>query len=87
MKMSLHIADFCTSRENVHPYCIPCTATLAALCKHDGKWPETIRGKKVFVDTTAQKTSEDGISIVDGNGTQEVVILCDDTDAYGICLN
>jgi len=87
--ISLHVADFCTERENVHPYCISCTRKMAKKHKKGkkGEWPETINGQKVFVDNTAKKRQENREPILTGNGDREVIILCDDHKAYGIHLN
>lgn len=94
--IEMHIADFCTARENVHPYCISCTRKLAKLHKKGkGKhrrWPKEIDGQKVFVDKEAAWVTEGGETFVATNFSlkkkhQEVVILCDDHKAHGISLN
>jgi len=75
--ISMHIADFCTERKNVHPYCPRCTRKLLKQ-----GIPE---GKKQFKDTVtvSGKYSE----VAGGRKGQEVIILCDDPNAYGISLN
>ena len=76
-QISLHIADFCTERENVHPYCHRCTKKL----KKSGI-PEAAQ---VFYDTIS-KSGEYG-EVEGGKKGAEIIILCDDPKAYGIHLN
>jgi hypothetical protein len=75
--ISIHIADFCTPRENIHPYCPRCTKKL----KKQG----IPKSAQMFTDTvtTSGKYSE----VEGGKKGQEVIILCDDPDAYGVSLN
>ena len=69
--IEIHIADFCTDRANVHPYCPKCTKEISI---------ETIlKFEQIFLDTTGR--FEKG---VDG---EKVIILCNDSEAYGIHLN
>ena len=70
--MSIHIADFCTPREKVHPYCPRCTR------KFKGKYPKG----KVFEDEVTYPREVEG-----SKRGQKVVIICDDKKAYGIALN
>jgi hypothetical protein len=97
-KTSIHIADFCTSRSNVHPYCIPCARKIAKLHRihikkgKKTKWPEEINGQKVFLDKEATlikqgRPASDGEAYCTGGGDQEAVILCDDHSAYGVHFN
>lgn len=72
--IQIHIADFCTERENVHPHCHRCTRKI----------------KKAGIPKAAQTIYEKigRIAQVDGGKKgQEVIILCDDPKAYGIHLN
>lgn len=72
--ISMHIGDFCTSRQNVHPYCPRCTRKL----KKNG----IPKAAQIFEDTIDDKYQVDG-----GRKGQKVIILCDDPDAYGVYLN
>ncbi len=74
--ISLHIADFCTKRENVHPFCNRCTRKLK-LAK-----PKTA---KIFVDKITDLEQVEGTKAK--HIGQKVIIFCDDVDAYGIHLN
>lgn len=72
--ISIHIGDFCTPRENIHPYCPKCTRKLPQ---------QKIAGAaKVFEDhvTDNQQISRAHIG-------SRVIILCDDEDAYDVSLN
>ena len=75
--IQMHIADYCTERENVHPYCHRCTKKLikAGIPKVAQTFCELIG-----------RTGEYG-QIKGGRKGQEVIILCDDPKAYGIHLN
>ena len=73
-KISLHIADFCTKRENVHPYCNRCSRKLVKPV-----------AAKIFKDTITSMEQVEGTQ--PKHIGQEVVILCGDSDAYGIHLN
>ena len=76
--MSIHIADFCTDRTNVHPYCPKCTKILLL-------GGETSFGCKVFPDiiTRGGKYGQ-----VEGEKKGQIVlILCYDMKAHGIRLN
>ena len=72
--MSLHIADFCTKRENVHPYCNRCSRQV--------KHPKAVKVFEVKITHVRQIQSTKPHQI-----GQRVVILCDDAKAYGIALN
>ncbi len=77
-KMAMHIADYCTPRKNVHPYCPECTNKLT----HE----EIMKSACFFEDVITSEGEEYGQ--VDGGKTGETVfILCDDPKAYGIHLN
>ena len=89
--ISLHVADFCTKRSNIHVYCPLCLAPAPIGRISSNPNPLFYKGRqtaKVFADTVS--TMHD---ILDPAGTpvgrrgQVVVILCDDPDAYGIHLN
>ena len=73
-KISLHIADFCTKRENVHPYCNRCSRKLVKPV-----------AAKIFKDKITDTEQVEGTQAK--HIGQEVVILCGDSDAYGIHLN
>lgn len=73
----LHIADFCTPKENVIPYCSRCTKKI-------------VRGKlqpppdcKVF-DDVAEGWYPRNFHLRKGS---KVKIYCKDKSAYGIALN
>ena len=70
--MMIHIADFCTKRKNVHPYCPKCIGNINK------------RTAKVFADTI---TVDDNFQVDGGKLGEKVLILCDDPTAYGIHLN
>jgi hypothetical protein len=72
--ISIHISDFCTERENVHPYCPVCTRTLSK---------KKIRAAvKVFEDKIT-----DHYQVKRSRIGSRVVILCDDEAAYDVSLN
>lgn len=73
-KMSLHIADWCTKRENVHPYCNRCSRKL-----------QNPEATKVFRDTIRDLKQIEGTKVK--HIGQEIIILCDDKNAHGIYLN
>lgn len=72
--IAIHIADFCTGRENAFPYCPRCTRkiikqglpTQMRVFKEDISREDQVAGRKIG---------------------QEVVILCNDFNAYGVHLN
>ncbi len=77
-EMNLHIADFCTPRENVIPYCHRCT--------------RKVRRGKVIPPEHCQAFYDSATTITDGEimgikRGDEVVIYCKDENAYGIYLN
>lgn len=79
-RIMIHIGDYCTGRENVHPYCPRCTKKLK---KNN---PELIKqAKKVFIDNVS--CPGPNCSVPGGKKGQEVIILCDDPKAYSIHLN
>lgn len=72
--VSMHIADFCTDRDNVHVYCHRCARKV----KKSGV-PES---KQIIWEAITSKRQVEG-----GKKGEEVLILCDDPKAYGIHLN
>lgn len=78
-RMEIHIADYCTPRENVHPYCQRCSRKMML-----GTLPRPKKGI-LFLDSI----SGDGkySPVEGGRKGQMVKIFCDDPDAYGIHLN
>lgn len=77
-EISIHIADFCTSRDKVHAYCPRCSHKIS---------PETLRAaKKVFTERITRKDQVTPGKIRDDLG-RGCIILCDDEEAYGITLN
>lgn len=76
-KMAIHIADDCTDRKNIHPYCPRCTKKL----KKAGI-PE---GVKVFEDDVVRFGKYGQVD--GGKKGDTVIILCDDPEAYGVELN
>lgn len=75
--MEIHISDFCTMREYVHPYCDQCTRKLDSKVIH--------QSAQVFRDTVSRGGQYSDVA--KGKKGAEVVILCDDPNAYGIHLN
>lgn len=77
-EMEIHIADFCTARENVHPYCTRCTK----------KWRKRkeIPSGLVFVDKVSRQ-EPNCVQVKGAKIGENVVILCDDLRAYGVHLN
>ena len=75
--MAIHIADYCTGRENVHPYCDRCTPKLKKKGIPKGMYVHTDRIGRI---------GEHG-QVEGGKRGAAVVILCDDPEAYGIHLN
>ena len=73
-EMSLHIADFCTQRKNVHPYCNRCTRKLVN--------PVAV---KIFEDKITFPLQVEGTKAK--HIGQKVIILCSDSNAHGIYLN
>ena len=78
--ISMHIANNCTARENVHPYCTRCTRKLK---KHESH--KITNAVRVFVDFVRGRGRE--AEVEGARPGQEVIILCDDEKAYGISLN
>jgi hypothetical protein len=72
--MSLHIADFCTKRENVLPYCNRCSRKL-----------KNPKAPKIFKDKIRMLEQVEGTKAK--HIGQEVIILCKDKNAHGISLN
>ena len=72
--IEIHIADFCTKKENVHPYCNRCTRKLVKPI-----------AAKIFRDKITSLDQIEGIK--SKHIGQEVIILCDDASAYGVYLN
>ena len=77
-EMDIHIADFCTKRKNVHPYCPRCTRKLV-------KKGLSKISKRVFRELLTCGGKYSGVQ--GGRKGQLVIIVCDDHKAYGICLN
>lgn len=75
-EMSLHIADFCTPRDRVIPYCPRCTKKIVR-----GKL-QPPEGCKVFDEVS--EITERSLHIKRGD---KVKLYCKDTSAYGIHLN
>ncbi len=72
--MEIHISDYCTKRKNVHPYCNRCTRKLVK--------PVAVQ---IFEDVIDDFKQVEGIK--SKHIRQNVIILCDDAEAYGIHLN
>lgn len=72
--ISMHISDYCTERENVHPYCPTCTRKLSK--------KKIAAAVRVFWDNV-----EDNGQVDRAHKGSKVVILCDDPEAYGVHLN
>lgn len=77
--ISIHIADFCTDRENVHPYCPECTLQII-----NKGIPSDL---KVFRDTIEDDRDDYPLQVENGEKGEDDIILCDDLNAYGIHLN
>ena len=80
-EISIHVADFCTARENVHPYCPDCTKKLTI--------EDILNYQRVFMD---EGILDDGCWCMDMEEIKDpvrgkVFFLCTDPDAYGIHLN
>jgi len=97
-RIQLHIADFCTRRENVHVYCPQCVRagdvlrpyTRTYQWKGEGRSCSTWKGTpcaQVFVDTVAMPQQILLGEKAVGVPGEVVLILCDDPQAYGIHLN
>lgn len=74
-EIQIHIADYCTPRENVRVYCPKCIDKLRT----------GVIGSKVFVDRVSR-----GGKWGQGEGLRKgqlVIIICNDPGAYGINLN
>lgn len=80
-EISIHIADFCTDRSKVHPFCPKCTDRLDK--NEILKYPVVFTDKGVKDDGCWCMKIEDN----DKRKLKRVVFLCDDEDAYGIHLN
>ena len=81
-EMDIHIADYCTERKNVHPYCPSCAKKL----KKPVRWKDYHKdAAKVFVETLESSGKYCGVQ--GGRKGQKVVFVCDDPKAHGIHLN
>ena len=83
-EMDIHIGDFCTGRENIHPYCPKCTKEMIkvrALSVGKGQKQKD----RIFVEVLECGGRLSGVQ--GGRKGQIVIILCDDMGAYGIHLN
>jgi len=76
-EIPLHIADFCTPRENVIPYCPRCSKKIA-------KGTITAPEHKFTVVDVAEINYGKDIHIKKGD---RVCIFCTDENAHGIHLN
>ena len=92
--ISMHIADWCTIRENVHVFCPACVRSgkvqVASINseKKEGKDCRTFKIEQVFTDVVIDKhqvVTSDGIPCCSSG--QLVIIMCEDPAAYGIHLN
>ena len=72
--VELHIADFCTTRNNVHVYCPHCLKKVPA--------GQANMARRIFRCMVEERRQVEG-----GRVGQEVLILVDDEDAHGIHLN
>ena len=75
-EIDIHIADYCTKRVNVHPYCPPCAKKL---------WKKGFEFASMFEDTLESGGKFCGVQ--GGRKGQKVLFVCDDPLAYGIHLN
>ena len=75
--IAIHIADYCTSRDEVHPYCNRCTRKIK---KKGKKYLKQI--KYITFDKIERNNQVEG-----GKIGEEVLIVYDDPNAYGISLN
>lgn len=73
-EISIHIADFCTQRKNVHPYCNRCSRKLIKPV-----------AAKIFEDKITDLMQVEGTK--SKHIGQKITILCEDSIAYGIHLN
>ena len=84
--LELHIADFCTERKNVHPYCPSCLIKgLREFFTEGGR-------QRLFVDMVEYEYNIwKGDSAINqepvGKDGDLVIILCDNPRAYGVRLN
>jgi len=72
-KISIHIADYCTSRDNITAYCHRCAKKIKSIAPDI---PHIIRE-----EITHHRQVEGG------KKGAKVLILCSDPKAYGIHLN
>jgi len=77
--IGIHIADSCTSRENVHPYCNRCTRKIK---RGTIPIPDHV---KLFLDVIRNNGKYGAVE--GGKKGEDVYIYCDDIRAYGIYLN
>ena len=92
--IEIHIADACTERANVHPYCPECVRGGLIMRRVTQKergvdWRRVLGGKcaSVFTDLVSFRSQIDRKDMAVCNRGDVVVILCDDPEAYGIHLN
>ena len=72
--ISIHIADYCTSRDNITAYCHRCTRKI--------KKKGIPKVAQVILEKIGHRRQVEGAKI-----GEEVLILCNDSKAYGIYLN
>lgn len=86
-KVSIHIADFCTPRENVDIICPDCQ-TYENLCTGENKGLNIAKYKKLFIDYIFCRMQIVEGKLKDGRYKgKPVIFLCKDSNAYGISLN
>ena len=84
--VSVHIADWCTKRDNVEAFCPICTRRFL---KHKTKkgWPKQIDGKWVSTDRAGWEEQYQVWTCSAHKKSGEVLLLCTDREAYGVYFN
>ena len=75
-KISLHIADYCTDRENIKVFCSKCAEKAKTFNK--------VINAPIIINETIECNDEENYG---GKIGEVVLIVCYDKDAYGIHLN
>lgn len=83
--MSIHMSDWCTQQKNVRPYCHRCSRKLLKQKVVTEFCVSSDAAAIVFWDNIRSTRQVEGTT--EKHIGQQVIILCDDSRAYGICLN
>ena len=85
-KISIHVADFCTPREDIDVICPDCQ-TYENICTGENKGLNITKYKKLFIDYLFDKCQIVEGKLKGGYKGRPVIFLSRDSKSYGIHLN